>query len=353
MRKLALLFILAVAIVVGSAVLAGTILWARITDLYKGYPSAEQFVDVPAGASAADVRRRLVGAGVVRDDLTARAALRWTGHAQRLKAGEYRFDRPMSAVAVIERIARGEVYTRRLTFPEGLTIAEMAEVYARSGFGAADAFLAAAGRGDLIGDLDPGAPDLEGYLFPETYTLPRVVPAAQLVAVMVDELRRRVPDLPSRAAAQGFTVRDVMTLASLIERETALAEERPLVAAVYRNRLRLGMAMQADPTVVYALQKAGRYDGNIRRADLNVDSPYNTYRYPGLPPGPIAAPGAASIEAALAPADVPYLYFVSRNDGSHVFAQTLRQHNANVLEHQILYFQRQREAQSRPGASRP
>jgi UPF0755 protein len=111
--------------------------------------------------------------------------------------------------------------------------------------------------------------------------------------------------------------------------------------------------MQADPTVVYALQKAGRYDGNIRRADLNVDSPYNTYRYPGLPPGPIAAPGAASIEAALAPADVPYLYFVSRNDGSHVFAQTLRQHNANVLEHQILYFQRQREAQSRPGASRP
>ena len=139
-----------------------------------------------------------------------------------------------------------------------------------------------------------------------------------------------------------MTTRQVVTLASLIEKETAKADERPLVAAVYRNRMTRGMGMQADPTVVYALMKAGKYDGNIRRDDLSFDSPYNTYRYPGLPPGPIAAPGRASLEAALTPADVPYLYFVSRNDGSHVFATTLKEHNANVYQFQVLYFRAQR-----------
>jgi UPF0755 protein len=131
-----------------------------------------------------------------------------------------------------------------------------------------------------------------------------------------------------------------VTLASIVEKETARAEERPIVAAVFRNRLEIGMGLQTDPTVVYALQKAGRYDGNIRRVDLAIDSPYNTYRYGGLPPGPIAAPGKAAIEAALAPADVDYLYFVSRNDGSHVFSRTLEEHNRNVREYQILYFRR-------------
>jgi UPF0755 protein len=136
-----------------------------------------------------------------------------------------------------------------------------------------------------------------------------------------------------------------VTLASLVEKETAKAEERPLVSAVYRNRVARKMGMQADPTVVYALMKAGRYDGNIRKRDLEIDSPYNTYRYPGLPPGPIASPGRASLEAALAPADVQYLYFVSRNDGSHAFADTLTEHNANVQRYQVLYFRAQRAAE--------
>ena len=152
--------------------------------------------------------------------------------------------------------------------------------------------------------------------------------------------------MKARAEAQQLTTRQVVTLASLIEKETARADERPLVAAVYRNRIKQGMGMQADPTVVYALMKAGKYDGNIRREDLNFDSPYNTYRYPGLPPGPIAAPGRASLEAALSPADVPYLYFVSRNDGSHVFATTLKEHNANVYQYQVLYFRAQRTART-------
>jgi UPF0755 protein len=143
----------------------------------------------------------------------------------------------------------------------------------------------------------------------------------------------------------------VVALASLVEKETGKGEERPVVAAVYRNRFRIGMPMQADPTVVYALERARRYDGNIRKADLDIDSPYNTYRYPGLPPGPIASPGKASLEAALAPADVKFLYFVSRNDGSHVFAETLDQHNANVQRFQIEYFRNQRRAPAEEGGS--
>jgi len=320
-------------------------LWSQIHEPFKGYDGTEQFVTIPAGAGASDIRQRLIDARVVRDDTTWRAALRYTGNARALKAGEYRFDRPMSAIEVIDKVARGDIYTRRITFPEGLTVAEMARVYEDREFGTAKDFLAAARNAALIKELDPQADDLEGYLFPETYALPRGTPADRLIAMMVDRFKASYPaDLQEKARAQGLTTRQVVTLASLVEKETGKAEERPVVAAVYRNRMRIGMGMQADPTVVYALQKAGRYDGNIRREDLSFDSPYNTYRYPGLPPGPIAAPGRASLEATLSPADVPYLYFVSRNDGSHVFATTLAEHNANVREFQILYFRRQREA---------
>jgi UPF0755 protein len=254
----------------------------------------------------------------------------------------------MSPLAVIDKIASGDIYTQRLTFPEGLTIPEMAKVFESRGFGPARSFIKAASDASLIKDLDPKAPDLEGYLFPETYSLPRRADATRLVGMMVDRFRATYDEpLRTRAAAQQMTTRQVVTLASLIEKETARADERPLVAAVYRNRIKQRMGMQADPTVVYALTKAGKYDGNIRREDLNFDSPYNTYRYPGLPPGPIAAPGRASLEAALSPADVPYLYFVSRNDGSHVFAATLKEHNANVYQYQVLYFRAQRAARAR------
>jgi UPF0755 protein len=233
------------------------------------------------------------------------------------------------------------VYTRRLTFPEGLTIREMAELFEKRGFGSARAFVDAAANVALIRDLDSEAVDLEGYLFPETYALPRDTPAARVIALMVDRFRATyVEAWRRRAEEQGLTTRQVVTLASLIEKETGQPAERPIVAAVYRNRLKIRMALQADPTVVYAMQKAGTYDGNIRRDDLSLDSPYNTYRYPGLPPGPIAAPGAASLEAALMPASVSYLYFVSRNDGSHAFAETLAEHNRNVREFQVLYFRR-------------
>jgi UPF0755 protein len=343
-------------VIVAGTVAAGTgvsFVWSRLHEPYKGYPGPEQFVDIPAGAGAGEIRRRLLDAGVVRDEWVLRAALWWTGTSRSLKAGEYRFDRPMSAVDVVEKIARGDVYARRLTFPEGLTIQQMAAIFEAGGFGAAGAFVEAAGNVSLIADLDPEAADLEGYLFPETYALPRGTPASRLVAMMVERFRAvYTSELRARAGAQGLTTRQVVTLASLVEKETGKAEERPIVAAVYRNRLKLGMGLQADPTVVYALQKAGRYDGNIRREDLDFDSPYNTYRYPGLPAGPIASPGKASLEAAIAPADVPYLYFVSRNDGSHAFATTLEEHNRNVYKFQILYFRNLRRQEASAGGLR-
>jgi UPF0755 protein len=315
----------------------------HLDDPYKGYSSDEVFVDIPAGAGARAIGRRLVDAGVVRDELTFRAALLRDGRARDLKAGEYRFDQPSSADAVIERLVQGDVYRRLLTFREGLTIAEMAEVFAASGLGTADAFIAAAADPSPIRALDPDAKSLEGYLYPETYGLPRGTPASELVRLMVTHFEKAFDEELRRAAAeQGLSVREVVTLASLVEKETAREEERPLVGAVYRNRLKIGMGMQADPTVIYALQLARRWNGNLSRADLQFESPYNTYRNAGLPPGPIAAPGRPSLLAAVHPAAVDYLYFVSRNDGSHVFATTLAEHNRNVQQWQVQFFRERR-----------
>jgi len=331
--------VLLFAVLAGGAAALVSVVWGKIHQPYQGYDTSEKYVDIPQGAGTGEIRRRLVEAGVVPDDLTLRAALWWSGRSRSLKAGEYRFDRPITPLDVVDKIASGEVYTRRLTFPEGLTIQEMAAIYESHGFGKARDFVAAAGDATLIHDLDPQAKDLEGYLFPETYALPRVAPAAHVVQLMVDRFKTTYQGVV-QGRSDSLTTRQIVALASLIEKETAQPQERPIVSAVYRNRIKKGMGMQADPTVVYALVKAGRYDGNIRRADLDFDSPYNTYKYPGLPPGPIASPGRASLEAALSPADVPYLYFVSRNDGTHVFAATLADHNANVYRYQVQYFRR-------------
>jgi UPF0755 protein len=338
MFKLLFRLMLAAVIVACAAAALAAFGWTRIHEPYRGFSGSEQYVEIPRGAGSADIRRRLVEARVVEDELVFRAALWWTGAARRLQAGEYRFDAPMTPVDVIDKIARGAVFTQRLTFPEGLTIREMADLVEARGFGPASAFLAAAGNESLIADLDPKATDLEGYLFPETYALPRGAGAAVIVGAMVEQFRSVYVPIKDRAAAQGLTTREVVTLASLIEKETGQPQERPVVAAVYRNRLAIGMPMQADPTVVYALATARKYDGNIRKQDLDFDSPYNTYKYPGLPPGPIAAPGKASLEAVVAPAAEKYLYFVSKNDGSHVFAATLAEHNANVQRYQVAFF---------------
>jgi UPF0755 protein len=344
-RSTALILIFVVVFLLGVPVYLGTLGWVRITELYRGYPGTEQFVDIPPGTSTAEIGRRLAEAGVVPDQFTFRAAVWWTGAGSRLKAGEYRFDRALTPVGVIEKLERGDVFTRRITFPEGLTIAEMAALYETRGFGVAADFVSAANDVTAIRAIDPSATDLEGYLFPDTYAIARTASPAALVSMMVERFKAAYNEALAGRGPEGMPgVRETVTLASLVEKETGSVDERTTVAAVYRNRLRIGMAMQADPTVVYALAKVGRYDGNLRREDLAFNSPYNTYRYPGLPPGPIAAPGLAALRAALAPADVPFLYFVSRNDGTHVFARTLAEHNRNVQRFQVEFFRRQRRA---------
>lgn len=332
MKRLAIWIVILLVLVVGFA--AVRIGLAEVSP-YKGYEGAEQFVDIPQGSGPASIGRRLVDAGVIRDRLGFRFEIVRSGLGRRLQAGEYRFDRPMTIKEVVEKIARGDVYLIPITFREGLTVREMAQLFASKGLGKADEFVALASDAQLIHGLDPVAKDLEGYLFPDTYAMTRHATATQLVPRMVAGFEKALtPEIRSAAEAQGLNVRQLVTLASIVEKETGRPEERPLVAAVYSNRLKIGMALQCDPTIIYALQRANRYDGNLTRENMQFDSPYNTYRYRGLPPGPIANPGRASLEAAAHPANVPYLYFVARGDGSHAFATTLDEHNQNVDEYQ-------------------
>jgi UPF0755 protein len=317
--------------------------WARgrLRAPYRGFQADEVFVDLSPGLGVTAIARRLTDAGVVPDPLTFRLAARLAHVDRRLEAGEYRFTAAASPFEVASRLARGDVFRRSVTFPEGLTIVEMAAIFERSGLGTAQEFEHAASDASQAADFDPDATTLEGFLFPSTYALPRRVGAAATVKAMVGQFSRAFDaSLRADAVARHMTAREVVTLASIIEKETAQPDERPLVSAVYHNRLKARMPLQCDPTVIYALMQAGVWTGNVRKQDLDLDSPYNTYRHPGLPPGPIASPGQFALDAALHPADVKYLYFVSRNDGTHAFASTLAEHNRNVARWQIKSFKK-------------
>ncbi len=324
---------LLVLVVVLGALGGGTAVWVlkQIDTPYRGFTDPEVFVEIPPGSSTPDIAGRLSAMGVVHDPLLFRLAVRRAKADRHLQAGEYRFFDAATPNEIIARLRRGDTFSHTVTFPEGLTIWEMGSVFERAGIGPAAEFVQAAKTTSLIADLDPGARTLEGFLFPSTYSLPRRAGADGFVRAMVKEFRKVIGPPVEEAP---LSVRELVTLASIVEKETADPAERPIVAAVYLNRLRIHMALQCDPTVVYALMLRGTWDGNIRKADLSMDSPYNTYRYPGLPPGPIASPGRASLDAVRHPADVPYLYFVSRNDGTHVFARTLEEHNRNVRAYQ-------------------
>jgi UPF0755 protein len=289
---------------------------------------------VPAGSSAEAIGHQLQALGLVPHPLLFRLLARSRGLGGQLKAGEYVLRGPLSLEGILELLSRGDVVRRDVTIPEGRTLDETAQLVGAQGLPVAD-FLAAARDPSPIHDLDPGATNLEGYLFPDTYQVPSTPEAARLlVRRMAQRFRGVVGPHLGRIAERGLTVRQVVTLASIVELETAQGEERPRIAAVFLNRLRKGMPLQTDPTIVFALKRAGRWDGNIRKKDLEIDSPYNTYRRAGLPPGPIGSPGREAILAAVEPADTKDLYFVSRNDGTHQFSETLAEHNRAVERYQ-------------------
>jgi UPF0755 protein len=309
------------------AILGGGYALYRAVWPYQGFSGAV-FVEVPRGTSSGGVADLLAKQGVVRsrwDFLLARSAARFTARGSVLQAGEYKFDRPASPMEIVDRMARGDVFYYTLAVPEGQNMFDIAADLEKLGLGAAAGFLAAARNPAMIRDLDPRAPTLEGYLFPSTYKLGRNATPESICRLMTDRFREVWRGLNTQA-----DVHRTITLASLVEREGKLPQERPMIAAVFENRLRIGMKLDCDPTTIYAAILAGRYRGAIYRSDLDSPDPYNTYRNTGLPPGPIANPGTASINAALHPADTEALYFVLRPDGSgsHEFSTSIAAHQA-------------------------
>lgn len=303
--------------------LAGGILFYRVTQPHRGF-TGTVYVDLPRGTSTSAMGQLLADAGVVGSRWDFWLA-RLTNRAHVLQAGEYAFDHAASPREVAGRIARGDVFFYELVVPEGKNMFDIGASVEQLGvFSAAD-FVKAAGDPSLIRDLDPQAPSLEGYLFPDTYKLNRGTTPQLLCRMMTGKFRAAW-----RALHAGAPVHDTVTLASMVEKEDKLEPERPLIAAVFANRLKIGMKLDCDPTTIYAAQLLGVYRGTIYRSDLDRDHPYNTYSRAGLPPGPIANPGVPSLQAALHPADSKAIYFVRRPDdsGAHQFSSTIAEHNA-------------------------
>jgi len=288
-------------------------------------PGGQKFVLLKPGSPTRRIAADLKAAGVIRSE---KAFLVWhfLNHKRSLKAGEYLFETPATVIEVHNRIARGDIYTHTVVIPEGYTIFDIAQAIEQAGLGPKDDFLKVArGETELIRDLAPEATSLEGYLFPDTYEFTRTQSMHDMVSAMVKHFRQ-----VSTEIGLSSDVPRIVTMSSIVEKETAVPEERSLVASVYYNRLTKRMALDADPSVIYAELLSNTYQGALHHDDLSVKSPYNTYRYPGMPPGPIANPGRSSLEAAMHPAVSEYLYFVSDGNGHHRFARSLEEHNRNV-----------------------
>jgi UPF0755 protein len=290
-------------------------------------PQKETFVELTPGSSTLRMGQKLQAKGIVRSQF-AFDLVRWWKRGT-LKAGEYRFDHPASVTEVYARIARGDVYTKTVIIPEGASLFEIADRLEQAGFGPRQDFITDATRQvDLVADLDPKATSLEGYLFPDTYHFPRKFGPRQICAAMVRRFRAEAAQLGLKG-----NVHRVVTMASLVERESAVDAERPLVASVFENRLAKKMPLMTDPSVIYGLELDGRWRGAIYASDLKLDTPYNTYLHAGLPPGPVANPGLKSLHAAMEPARTDYLYFVAAGanpQGRSLFSSTLEEHARNV-----------------------
>jgi UPF0755 protein len=310
--------LMVIALVLGIA-------WLAYGLFLPAGPAQQTFVQLKPGSSAHRIAADLKNSGIIRSES---AFLLWHYlHGRKpLKAGEYAFDHRATTREVYDRIARGDIFFETLVVPEGYNMFDIAGAIEEAGLGKRDDFLKIA-RTDtaLVRDLDPQAPSLEGYLFPDTYHFTRTQTLHDMAAAMVRRFRQAAKEV-----GLNQNVHNVVTMASIVEKETGAPEERPEVASVFYNRLQRNMVLATDPSVIYAALLNNRYDGVIHQSDLHFDSPYNTYRNAGLPPGPISNPGRASLQAAMHPAQTDYLFFVSDNQGHHRFARTDTEHAANV-----------------------
>jgi len=332
---------------VAAAAAIGLATW-RDLQAFRAAPYGgpeEKVVIVPAGATARAVVRSLARAGALSSETQAWRYFRFVKRdARPLRAGEYSFSGPLTPDQVLERVYEGQVKLHRFTVPEGLRMDEIAEIVDRSGLARGEDFLAASRDREVARALGVPFATLEGFLFPDTYSFARGVTARAIAAEMVGRFKEEYARADAaRGARVAFDMGEAATFASIVEKETGRPEERPHISCVFHNRLRLGMRLQTDPTVMYAtMLRTGHWSRNISRADLLAPHPYNTYTSAGLPPGPIANAGAAALQAALAPSECKDLYFVSRNDGTHVFCPDLGCHNAAVRTWQVEYFRHQR-----------
>ncbi len=321
--------------------------WHSLTRPYAGFEGAV-VLEIERGSTSRDMARRLAAGKVIRGEwqFLAVRALRPTAV---LQAGEYRFDGPASAWDVFDRIARGDIFYHTVTIPEGSNIFDVVRIAGQLEWLSEEEVLAAVKDSRPIRDLAPEAETLEGYLFPSTYFVRRGASAEALVQMMTGEFRKVWAEIGGGARAH-----ETVTLASLVEKETSIPEERALVAAVFRNRLERGLKLECDPTTIYAALLEGRYRGAIHRSDLDRDHRYNTYQYAGLPPGPIANPGRASLEAALKPAETEYLFFVAKPDGSgaHEFSKSYAAHRRAASRYRD-GIRRQKRQKAARGVSQP
>jgi len=332
MKRL-LLFLLLVGVLVAAA---GVYVRSEID---APGPGDSTTVEIPRGLRAREVVNLLAQNNLIRNKYAALAYIFYTRTYNRLQAGEYMFDAHLTTRNVVRKITSGEVYLRKFTVPEGLTVKQTAQKWEEQGFGTTDDFMqAASGAVDLARTVDSKAMSVEGYLFPETYSFPKGTTARQAIASMIDRFRELIAKLKQSVPESNWPhdLHDTTIVASLVESEAAHAEERPLVASVYLNRLSRKILLQCDPTVIYALDLANKYRGTLTLADLRFESPYNTYVRPGLPPGPIMNPGYPSLLAAVQPASTNYLYFVRTEEGRHTFSETLAAHNQAVAAYRKL-----------------
>jgi UPF0755 protein len=326
-QKRSLLASLRAPIAILALATVGILFWLR--QPYQGFPKIV-FLTFERGTGTQGIAKALAQTGVIRSPwefLLARAI----DPKANLQAGEYMFDRPANVFQVFDRIAHGDVYHFDFTVPEGSNIFDIDRLVTEQGIMAEGEFLKAASNPALIADLSPKAKTLEGFLFPSTYRLTHSTGPQDLCRIMTQEFRKHWKQLTGGAPREANSV---VTLASLVEKETGVPQERPLVASVFSNRLSQGMKLECDPTTIYAAELEHRYKGVIHRSDLDNKNPYNTYQHEGLPPGPIANPGAGALEAALHPAEAKFLFFVAKaSGGGHQFSSTLAQHERYVREY--------------------